>query len=127
MNLFSLHSDPEQLVHYDERLSIVPLTYATIRDEARRTGYQVTSNRLIQSLLPYIMKSAQYASLYSFNILEARWPEAEPYIMKDPRSAFNYARYVLGERWREAEQYIKQDESFWSAYMNFFSNEFKYD
>ena len=75
---------------------------------------------------PIIMKSPEYATMYTIIILnkgdlnkdhvlkkrspqnmsKIRWPEAEPCIMRHPRSAFNYAYFIIEDRWPEAEPFI---------------------
>jgi len=57
---------------------------------------------------PTIMKDPAWAFRYCSAVLRGRWPEAEPYIMQSPQYSFMYAKYVIGKRWANAEPTIMQ-------------------
>ncbi len=111
MNLYDLHSNPQELHGYSTKEYRVPeLAYelALVRPELR------------PKLEPAIMKHARYAYMYAKYILKRPWPEAEPYIMKDPKWAYWYAAYILKRRWPEAEPYIMKDSHWWAVYKEHF-------
>ncbi len=138
MNLYDLHSNPEELHGYSTKEYRVPdLAYKlAIRKPELRTklessfmknpalAYYYTRDVLLKrrwpEAEPYIMKDPMYATHYAINVLKRRWPEAEPYIMKDPYYAYMYAKFVLKRRWPDAEPYIKTDNINWSMYRNTF-------
>ena len=133
MNLYDLHSNPEQLHGYSTKEYRVPeLAYklAFWKPELRpklepaimkdpRWAYDYATlvlQRRWAKAEPVIMKDAYYAYYYAKNIMGRAWPEAEPYIMKDPHYAFLYARNILERRWPDAELYIKTNNMAWSMY-----------
>ena len=138
MNLYDLHSNPEQLHGYSTKEYRVPeLAYELaekrpdLRSKLEPTIMKITKYAYwyAKSILkrpwpeaePYIMKDPGYAYYYALYILERPWPEAEPYIMKDPYYAYAYARYILRRRWPEAEPYIMKDANSWNLYKKRFN------
>ena len=108
MNIYDLHSNPEELHGYSTKeYSIPELAYelALVMPELR------------PKLEPAIMKHPRYAYLYAKFVLERPWPEAEPVIMKDPCYTYYYVKYVLNRPWPEAEPYIMKDSfyAWWYA------------
>ena len=133
MNLYNLHSNPEELHGFDIAPYKMPdLAYelakknpelrpklepAIMKDPmyAYRYADYILERRWPEAE-PYIMKDPQYTYWYADAVLERRWPEAEPYIMKDPKWAYWYAKNVLERRWPEAEPYIMKDQFWWETY-----------
>jgi len=75
MNLYSLHSNPEDLYGYSTKEYRIPsLAY----DLAKKNP------GLRPKLEPAIMKDPHTAYSYAVWIIDRRWPEAEPAIMKNP-------------------------------------------
>ena len=113
MNLYKLHSKPEQLDGYEDKLYIPQFADEEIKYLVRRN----TTDEEASYIKPYIVKRPELSSLYIAFILNHKpWPEAEPYIMKNPEYAIWYATLVLKRRWVEAEKYIKQDAAAWKKY-----------
>ncbi len=107
MNLYNLHSNPEQLHGYSIKEYRIPeFAYSLAK----------THPELRPNLEPTIMKSPRYAYAYSWHVLKRPWAEAEPVIMKDPKTAYHYALHVLKRRWPEAEPYIMKDKIWWNSY-----------
>ncbi len=107
MNLYSLHSDPEELYGFD----IIPYKMPKLAFELAKSN-----PGLRPKLEPAIMKDPYSAYCYAYLVLNRPWPEAEPYIMKDPKYAYWYVKHVLGRPWPEAEPYIKTDPYYAYSY-----------
>jgi len=105
MNLYNLHSNPEELHGFD----IAPYKLPDLAYELAKKNPE-----LRPKLEPVIMKDPRSAYYYVKDVRERRWPEAEPYIMKDAMRAYMYARHILKRRWPEAEPYIMKDNSSWN-------------
>ena len=138
MNLYNLHSNPEQLHGFD----VVPYKAPDIAYKLAKKNPELRPklepsimkdpylsylyamdvlNRPWPKAEPYIMKDPQYAYYYAYDVLKRRWPEAEPYIIKDPKWAYSYARHILRRRWPEAEPYIMKDQKWWDFYKERFN------
>ena len=100
MNLYDLHSNPEELHGYSTREYKIP-----------ELAFNLAVNRpgLRPKLEPYIMKDPKWAYWYAKSILKSPWPEAEPVIIKDPTVAADYAIFILRRPWPEAEPYIMKN------------------
>ena len=112
MNLYDLHTNPEELHGFDNVMINAP-----------KIAFDLAVKRpdLRPRLEPTIMKNGNSAYWYSYIVLKRRpWPEAEPYIMKDPGGACHYAKYILKRRWPEAEPYIMKDPELWEKYKKHF-------
>jgi len=137
MNLYNLHTNPEQLHGFDiapYKLPKLAYELAKKNPELRpklepaimkdpRYAYWYARDILKRpwpEAEPYIMKDPEYACYYARDVLKRRWPEAEPYIMKDPMQAYWYADIVLNDRWPEAEPYIMKDKHIWVQYKRVF-------
>ena len=129
MNLYKLHTKPEQLYGYKNRLAHPTIAWDAFEQD-RIDGVVDT-----RKYLPGILKGAresynfaeeimkgpfkegesiiatdpQYAHNYAAYILYDRFPEGEPAIMKDPHYAAWYASDILKQRWPNAEKYIMKD------------------
>ena len=112
MNLYDLHSNPEELLGFDT----VPYKMPALALELAKTQPE-----LRPKLESVIMKDPRYAFYYVADIRKRRWPEAEPAIMKDPEFAYCYAEYVLKRRWPEAEPYIMKNPRWWRSYTQSFN------
>jgi len=112
MNLYDLHSNPEQLHGFDIAPYKIP---AFAYDLARKNP------ELRPKFEPVIAKDPEYAYYYAYYILKRRWPEAEPYIMKDPKYAYLYAHLLVNGRWPEAERYIMKNQKYWDGYKESFN------
>jgi hypothetical protein len=93
MNLYALHSTPEELIHYDTVFHTQPDVFAPYQEsedqglwKKERTLPWKLSDKQIQAIVKYPDLAFQYAIR-----IHKRWPEAEPYIMKDPWVATEYA------------------------------------
>jgi len=147
MNLFDLHSNPEQLAHYNEQIKVPFIAYnktmqAIYADEdyedyrqyiqyfkddpklAMRYAEEL-NGRFIEGE-PAIATNPILAYEYAlYTLVGDRFPEGEPAIMKNPEYAYKYAVDIMSnERWKEAEPYIQQDPKWWQKYKNYFRNEF---
>ena len=140
MNLYNLHTDPEQLDEYKNKLNIPSVAWAAYKEINGPVPVDY-ENKILDTL----MKSPNYAYKVAISYPPERWPEAEKYIITDPGTAANYARefqddmggrwkeaeplimkhpvqavmyarYVIGDRWPEAAEYIKQNQNAWSTY-----------
>ena len=100
MNIYDLHSNPEELHGFDIAPYKLPkLAYMLAREKPE----------LRPKLEPVIMKDPWAACPYAMFILKRPWPEAEPVIMKDAMRAYMYARHILKRPWSEAEPYIMKN------------------
>ena len=109
MNLYNLHTNPDQLDGYEESYKIPDNAW----DIIKRTKTQEERRKYEQ----YIKYDGEIATDYALRYLSKnRFKEAEPYIMKKPDWASIYAHHIIGGRWLEAEKYIKQDPSVWKFY-----------
>ena len=134
MNIYDLHSNPEELHGYSTREYKLPeFAYDLAKDnpelrpklepvimkdpEYALKHAMFVKNKPWPEAEPYIMKNPQCAYYYAKDVLDQRrWPEAEPVIMKHTYLAYRYALDVLGRRWPEAEQYIMKDKISWYSY-----------
>ena len=133
MNLYSLHSNPEELHSFDvaphkipdlaydlawENPELRPKLEPVIMKHPECSHYYAlyVLKRPWSEAEPYIMKDPKWAYYYARAVLNHPWPEAEPYIMKDPKWAYQYAHHVLKRRWPEAEPYIMKLPAFWFLY-----------
>lgn len=124
MNLYNLHSNPEELYGYQRRSEIPELAYEIAQDRYNKTG------KRSPNLEPVIGSNPESACWYAYYILKRRWakigmPEVERVIGSDPRWAYLYARYVLDGRWAdidmpEVERVISSDPDYWRLYSNRF-------
>ncbi len=136
MNLYNLHSNPEELHGFDiapyklpklayglakSNPKLRPKLEPAIMKDPRWAFYYAlyVLKRPWSEAEPYIMKDPYSACGYSWLVLKRRWPEAEPYIMNDPINAYVYATY-LKRRWPEAEPYIMKDPYWWKEYKRHF-------
>jgi len=106
MNLFKLHSDPEHLTRFADRLKVPIAACAHALEERQRTA----------ELDSVIIKDPKCSVLYAELIINGRWPEAEPSILESPFWAYRYACTVIRGRWLEAEPYIMKDPATWLLY-----------
>ena len=53
---------------------------------------------------------------FAQHYLQNRWPQMESLILQNPYDSYLYSRDVLNERWLEAEETIKQDDFAWARY-----------
>jgi hypothetical protein len=109
-NLYSLHSNPEQLFGYDQAKYRIPIV---VYELAKKKP------KLRKQLEPVIMKDPEWAYFYARDVRKRPWPEAEPVIMTNPRWAYNYALGILKRPWPEAEPYIMKYSYWWNAYLDF--------
>ena len=103
MNLYALHTNPEQLEGYENRLRVPELAY----EYGRRHGFK-------DELVSVVAKDTKYAYQYAFDVIRGRFPEGEAAIAKDPDWAYKYARGVIGGRWPEGEAAIAKDP-YWAV------------
>ena len=105
MNLYNLHTNPEQLEGYENRLRIPQFAY----EYGEKYGFT-------DELVSAVAKDPESAYWYAKNVIKDRWPEAEPVIAKDPKLGYWYARFVIEDRWPEAEPAIATDHNLASMY-----------
>jgi hypothetical protein len=96
MNLYQLHSEPQQLLGYKQAQTQVP---KLAWDRARTPGQK-------KQLKHLWLQEPELAYLYAKNVLGKRWPAGEAAIAQDPRHAFWYTVDVLAKRWPKAEAVI---------------------
>ena len=113
MNLYRLHSKPETLDFYKQRIDVAPLAFEEARfiqrQDPKTLKYDKQNSRNYKHLEPALATSAEFAYKYAHDILNWRFEAGEDAIMKNARFAYRYAYYVMDERWEEAEQYIMKD------------------
>jgi len=107
-----IQTQPGFLDYYDENY---------IDDDMciQRNFYLYTSNVIEgrwPEAEPYIMLDPLLAYSYAYDVIQGRWPEAEPYIMKNPQYAYRYALFIIGDKWPEAEPYIMLDPQYYRFY-----------
>jgi len=90
MNIYKLHTNPEQLVHYDEQWKL-PENVWNLINVMHYEEHKDTSH-----LAKYIKYLPLRAVIYARDILNGRFLEAEPYILKSPPAASAYYRWVIG-------------------------------
>ena len=107
MNLYKLHTNPEKLLGYKNKMKVPAIVWQSISRYSPR-GYNDKFSQEQQEQFKSVLKTdAKYATEYAYKYMRGlRWPEAEPVIMKDPDSAVSYAYNVIDGKWPEAEQYI---------------------
>jgi len=140
MNLYKLHSNPEQLAHYAETKEI---PYFVLKEVENSKNLSVllwkdreriervlakdpySAYRYAQIILerfpagePVLATDAKWATAYAERVIHGRFPEAENAIKKDPKWAFYYAKDIIKDRWPEAEPYI-QPSSYWPWYTEY--------
>jgi len=119
MNLYNLHTKPEQLDHFKDRLTVPGLAYKEAHDLYFDSSWATAESKArLEYLEPYIAKDAESAFEYVDEIRGTRWPEAEPAIITDPKWAYYYAKDYIQGRWPEAEQVIKQEPQWSVNYAN---------
>ena len=122
MNLYQLHTEPENLYGWQQRMRIPKFAY-----EEAYYRYEKTRKRF-PDLESVIATDPEWAYVYANNVIKKRWldigkPEVESVIAKDPYWAYWYAAFVIKSRWSEAEPYIQQDSHWWSHYKKRFKIE----
>ena len=89
MDLYKLHSNPEQLTGHAKKHLIVPeLAYKTLKSKKKLSPEDK------QLALRAIAKDPKWAYHYALRVIEGRFPEGEAAIAKDSRVAYLYAQYV---------------------------------
>ena len=99
------------ILHILQNNNINVKSYVLANDYGRYENYPVNMTKKEQIVNDFmtkedILNSPRLAWLYTKNIIDKRWPEAEPIIMKDPDAAYEYAYYIIKGRWKEAEPII---------------------
>ena len=112
MNLYRLHSQPDQLLGYAQASTQVPeIAWALSGSDGPVTAWTIKRKRQLESLWAQYPK---YSYRYARKILEGRFPAGEAVIVQDPGYAHYYALYILKRRWPEAEPVIASN-SFWAS------------
>ena len=86
LNLYTLHSNPEILDHYDNIDMILPLVFW---DKYKNNIPELKKRE------KYIAKYPEYAYKYAKNILKKPFVLGEPSIAKDPAAAYFYVKNIL--------------------------------
>lgn len=82
MNLYSFHSKPKTLEHYELANTTVP--YAFVKKRSQHDSEFVFPKSLSEKQILAISKVPELAVHYAIYVIGGRWPEAEPYIIKAP-------------------------------------------
>jgi len=136
MQLFKLHNNPTQLVHYQEQPN--PNKVPSHIEEALKLSKELQVR--VPEWEPFFLEETEYITdyslnvvngrwkegertllnnpdelqlkdviMYALNVIKGKWPEAEKYLLKSPRKSAWYAKDVLRARWPEAEDVIIQN------------------
>lgn len=109
MNLYKLHSDPEQLYRYND------LTDSFHTDRMMEYFKDwITMDFTDMDAKWLIDRIKDYKPTEEFNreLLSIAKDAIDPYVL------YLYSTKVMNERWPEAEELIKQDSLIWRAYMD---------
>lgn len=126
VDLFSLHTQPETLKHYDDVHDNIPrfiIKRFSRNAEELRKREEVLLKDPANALMfvtkvirgpypkaePIIATWPHTATTYAMNILKGRFVLGEKVIIADPHYAKEYAIYVIKGRWPEAEDVIARD------------------
>jgi len=143
MNIYNLHTNPEQLKYYNDDKTKIP--YFALKKAMRMKQHPGND---LTDLEHTIAKEAEPSLTYANKVIRGRFPEGEPAILSagiaeslryfgrqfdyevhwpelaeiilqngTPRQARNYAENMT-TRWPEAEELIKQDKGEWRIYQN---------
>ena len=94
LDLYKLHSNPEQLLWYNERYENPWTAWPLATEEGTRDKYKQVW-----------MQSPIHAAYYAWH-MKKRWPEAESIIAQDPWASAKYAYNVVKGRWSKGEPAI---------------------
>jgi len=120
MNIYKLHTDPEQLTGYEQRLQVPKFAYEEVRDELTKHRSADDVRKATEHLQDVLLKDPKYAYLYAKVVMEDRWPAAEDIIKTVPHWAYLYTRFLLrGDRWPEAEKTILTDPTAAGEYADY--------
>ena len=110
MNLYELHTSPEELFGYDEQYKmpgrVWPLWVNSLKD--KDTADQ-------EFLWPWLVKDPESAYLYAV-WKGSEFPEGEAAIIQSPQFARKYATNVRMRKWPEAEDTILDNTVEWQIY-----------
>ena len=95
INLYNLHTNPEQLEGYENRLRVPKMAY----EYGKKYGFT-------DELVSAVAKHPEWAYVYAYRVIKGRFPEGEPAIATDPNAAYHYANLFIKDRWPEAEPVI---------------------
>ena len=117
LNIYNLHTNPEQLGGYENRLRVPQLAY----EYGKKHGFT-------DELVSVVVKDPKWAYRYASDVINKnlygkeiiRWPEGEAVIAKDPEWALEYAYYIIKGRWPEAEPVIATDPRWADYYARYF-------
>lgn len=107
LNIYQLHSKPDQLKGYDQAYEKVP---EFIWEKYKKQPKQLKKHENALAKDPIV--SYRYAVL----ILQNRFPEGEDAIAQSPLYSYFYATNVLNDRFLKGENAIKQDQKLWNMY-----------
>ena len=125
MNLYKLHSQPDQLLGYAQASTQVPeVAWKLARTDAQKRKLESLwakdaeyayryANSILKKRFPAgeaaLAQDPEYALWYARDILSARFPAGEAAIAQSAEVAYGYANRVLGKRWPPGEAAIAQD------------------
>jgi len=96
MNLYKLHSKPEQLDHYDEQWKMPEKAWNLI------TKMHYADHKDTRHLAKYIKYLPYKSYIYARDIMNGeRFYEAEPYILQEPVAAASYYRWIIGAEYND--------------------------
>jgi len=110
LNIYQLHTDPEQLDHYNERYKLPGEAW---NFWIHSLNYKDTTKQ--EFFWEWVLKDPESAYLC------ALWqgieiPALEKIIKWDAKWARKYATSVMKQRWPEAEEMIMTDDDEWHLY-----------
>jgi len=121
MNLYKLHSNPEQLIHYDQINNLPFYVWGKLNEVGSREYFQ--NNR--EHIENVASKDAELAYNYA-KLIGERFPAGEDVILSDPEYAAGYAGQVLENRWPEAEAIIATKPRYAVQYAQRFKEMFRH-
>ena len=132
MNLYKLHTQPEELLFHDKDLTNIPKFAYKEMQYINPKELAVNDNKRLIHLATAISKDPHWAYRFAVRKIGTRWINSELYptelairaentIMQSPEYAYKYAYDVMRERWPEAEKYIQQDVDEWKWYKREFN------
>jgi hypothetical protein len=123
MNLYKLHSSPDQLIGFKQAKDVVPeLVWDVLRKGKKLNPIQIkTVASNAKTALEYakvrgsgrwppgeaaIATNAEKSYFYANDVLESRFLKGEAVIAKDPNYAYYYAFDIIKGRWLPGEKAI---------------------
>ena len=103
MNIYNLHSNPEELYGYNKRNNLPEYALSSLDHEEFQEGTPE-----YEHAVSVILKDPMSSYYYASNIIFERFPEGEEIISQDGTASFLYAKDVIKGRFRAGEKAIEE-------------------